>query len=155
MALELFLEQRFAERDGLVLSRLVEPRCVPHRVGRLDDERRMPLLVLVGVHPPQAVLVALEVEREGREGTGRTEPDEAVGPLVKRRLKLRGESSPNRTVEAVGTHHEIRVGIHRRIGDFGADFDAHPQLLTPLAYTPRSARRDSPLNPWPLDVITR
>src|SRR5204863_3229037 len=107
MALELFLEQRFAERDGLVLSRLVEPRCVPHRVGRLDDERRMPLLVLVGVHPPQAVLVALEVEREGREGTSRPQPDEPVGPLVKRRLTLLGVVLPDGATESVRTNDQV------------------------------------------------
>src|SRR3981189_161133 len=62
VALELFLEQRFAELNGLVFRRLVEPRLAPRRLRGLDDERGAPRLILIGVHAPQAVLIALEIE---------------------------------------------------------------------------------------------
>src|SRR5204863_6982268 len=55
MALQLVLEQRLAERDRVVLAGMVEPSLAPRRFRRLDDERGMAFLVLIRVHPPQAV----------------------------------------------------------------------------------------------------
>src|SRR5262245_16695274 len=66
--LKLLLEQLFAERDGLALSRPIQVCAAPGCLRGLNDEGRMALLVLISVHAPQTVLVALEVESEGGEG---------------------------------------------------------------------------------------
>src|SRR2546430_6595362 len=96
MTLQLFLEERLAELDCVVLARLIESRFTPGGLCGLDDERRVPLFVLIGVHAPEAppVLVAFEVEREGGEGTRRAEPHETVRPLVHHRLKMLGIAFP-------------------------------------------------------------
>ena len=82
MAVELVGEQPLQKRRALVLGRAIEARGAPRLVAALDDERRAARLVLVRVHAPQAVLVALEIERERRERLRRAEPDEAIRPQV-------------------------------------------------------------------------
>src|SRR5947199_157180 len=78
MPLQLRCEQRFAERERRVLIGAVHPRRLPSRFRGFDDERRASPFVLVGVDPPQAVAIALEVERERGEGAVGTEPHVAV-----------------------------------------------------------------------------
>src|SRR5256885_15473760 len=110
MPLQLFLEERLAELDRVVLARLIESRFTPGGLCGLDDKRRVPFLVLICVHPPEAppVLVAFEVEGESAEGTSRPQPDKTVGPLVHRRLKMLGVAFPHRAIES--RSEERRVG---------------------------------------------
>ena len=82
VALELFLEQGLTELDGMIFGGLVQSRVAPRRLGGLHDERGSPRLVLIGVHAPQPVLIALEVEGEGGKGARCPQPHEAVGPFV-------------------------------------------------------------------------
>ncbi len=127
MALELVPEQRLAERERCVLVGAVHPRRPPRRFRRFDDERRAPRLVLVGVDSPQAVLIALEVERERGEGAGRAEPHVAIGAPIHRRLEPIGELCAHDAVEAVGGDHEVGSQERADVRDLRADLEAYPQ----------------------------
>src|SRR5437763_13041651 len=129
MAFELFLEQDLTKSDRLIFTCAIEPGTAPRGLGRLDDERRMPGLVLVGMHAPKSMLVALEVKRKGREGTRRAEPDEAIGPLIHGRLKVLRVSLPHRTVESVGAEDQIGIRVDCRVSDLRPHLDAHAQLF--------------------------
>ena len=131
MSLQLFLEQSLTERDGFVFARLVETRFAPRRLRRLDDEGRVSVLVLIGVHAPQAMLVALEVEREGGEGARRAEPHESVRALIHARLEVIGIGRADDAVEAIGGDDEIGVGVGPGIDHLRADLEADPQRPAP------------------------
>src|SRR2546427_4980092 len=88
-----------------------------------------PALVLVGMDAPQAVLIALEVEREGREGAGGAQPDVAIRAPVDRRLEPVGELPAHHAVEAVGRDHEIGSQVSADIRDLRADLEAHADCL--------------------------
>ena len=109
----------------------VEARRAPRLLPRLDDERRMPALVLVGMDPPQAVAVGLEVEGEGGEGARRAEPHEPVGPPVDGGAERVGEPLAHQAVRAVGGEHQVGLEVGRRVGHFGAELDAHAQVGRP------------------------
>src|SRR5712691_11083402 len=153
MALQLFLEERLAELDGVVFARLIESSFAPGRLCGLDDERGVPLLVLIGVHPPQAMLIALEVEGESGEGTSRSQPDKAVGSLVHRGLKMLGVPFPHRAIEPIRADHEVGVDVYLGILHILANLHAHSQRLAMLSQhryefatryptEPKAARRD-------------
>src|SRR2546426_8996289 len=99
------------------------------RFGGLDDERRASALVLVGMDAPQAVPVALEVERERRKGAGGTEPYVAIGAPIDRRLEPVGELPAHHAVEAVGRDHEIGAQVGADVRDLRAHLEAHADRL--------------------------
>src|SRR5439155_15999093 len=71
MAFQLAGEEPLGERHGLVLARLIEAGSPPRRFRRLQDERRVSLVVAVRVDAPQSVLALLEDEGERAEGKRR------------------------------------------------------------------------------------
>ena len=127
MALQLLFEQRFAERERRVLVGAVHPRRLPGRFRGFDDERRAPPFVLVGVDPPQAVAIALEVERERGEGAVRAEPHVAVGAPIHGRVEPVGELLAHHAVEAVGRDDEIGPQEGADVRDLPADLEAHAE----------------------------
>jgi len=77
-AIEMLLEQLFAERDRRVLIRLVQTVRKPDMLRTLDDEGRGVVVELVDVSLEPAVLGLLENEVESVEELVRTQPDEAI-----------------------------------------------------------------------------
>jgi len=78
------------------------------------------------VDAPQAVAIALEVERERRKGARRAEPHVAVGAPVDHRLELVSELPAHDAVETVGRDHEVGSQEGTDVPDLRADLEAHP-----------------------------
>src|SRR5437867_997911 len=109
VALELVREQPFAELDRVLFARSLQARRAPGFLSRLDDERGASRLILVRVHAPETVWVALEVERECGEPPRRSEPDELVRPDVHGGPKAIAIALPNRRACPVRGDHQIRA----------------------------------------------
>ena len=113
------------------LGRAIEAGGPPRLVAAFDDEGRESRFVLIRVHAPQPVLVALEVEREGGKRLRRAEPDEAIRPGVGDRLDAVLRQPPHGAVDAVAADHEVGLGKRRQRRDlrFELQLDAGGRRL--------------------------
>ncbi len=144
VALQLIREEPGQEADRLVLASRVHARTPPRRLGGLHNEGGPSRgVVLVGVHPPEAVLGLAEMEGEGGEGPRRAQPDEAVGTQVDRGLERVREMVAHPAVDAVGTDHEVGVQVRPRVGHPRLEVEADAQIAaTPMQqHEQRSSRQ--------------
>ena len=126
-AAQLVREQLLAEREALLLVQLVQPRGAPHALGALDDERRHPLVVRVGMRVEEPVLGLAERERERVEDVVGAEPDvlAALGP----HLGAEVVQPPDEAVRAVRGHDQIGLG---KLLDLDAELERDAELAAAL-----------------------
>ena len=113
VSLQFLFEQLAQVGHGGGLVGVFEPGLAPHILLALHDpggDRIVALLVGVGVHLEQPVLVFLEVEGEGFQGQVRAQPDELALAPVEAGLEVFGEVVAHAAVDAVGGHDQIRFG---------------------------------------------
>ena len=106
---ELFGEQLCTVSSDHLFLGVLHPRRAPGLLCALDDERRSTGLILVRVNAPESVFVLAEVEGERGERLGRTEPHEAVGAPIERRLETVGQRVPDGRIRAVRADNDIVV----------------------------------------------
>ena len=122
VAVEIFGEQLFAQRDRFGLVHPVEAERAPGVLRTFDDEGRAIGREAVGVRPDPAVLGLLEREGEGVEHFGRAEPHELVGADVDVDSERVGVSVAEARVDAVRGDDEIVVAP-LRIGGIAFGFE--------------------------------
>ena len=150
VAVELGGEQPLAEGDPLVLGHPIDAGPLPHVLGRLDDERRRAVVVLVDVRLEPAEFGLLEGEGERAEPPGRAEPDETAAARVDVRAEDALVARADGAVDAVAGDHEVRAVLRRHrlvVGDIGLEYELDAELLAarlqdveqPLAADPAEA----------------